>query len=61
MDKDVFKLKYNPYGHLGGNTNFSQDLNSVIKDEIEKFAHVLYVDSCGILDIRNITKDYNVN
>lgn len=58
MTKEEFKKKYNPYSHLGGNTNFSQDLNSVIKDEIEKFTHVLYTDSCGILDIRNITKDY---
>ena len=37
MTKEEFKKQYNPYGHLGGYTDFSKDLNSVIKDEIEKF------------------------
>lgn len=39
--KEEFKRQYNPYGHLGGYTNFSKDLNDVIKDELEKF--VLYL------------------
>jgi len=59
MTQEEFKAKYNPYSHVGGHTNFSKDLNSVIRDEINRFAETLYRDSCGILDIRNITKDYN--
>lgn len=59
MDRHDFTKKYNPYGHLGGHTNFSADLRAVINNEIQKYADILFTDSNGILDIRNITKDYN--